>query len=137
MLAAEDKAPSLPTARDIAESWRFADDTATDKHFIGVGPIESRTLYTENGMLTGGAKYEEIWNFYAKRVGADRKYAKGTVQGVGGKANGGEYVILDRFGPGLSTATFSFATQQYAVTVQLSATSEKDKVHLSITVALR
>jgi hypothetical protein len=125
------------SAREITEAWRFVDDKAADVHFVGIGPENSDKLYTETGSFKGGASFAEIWNYYAEKCGTDRRYAEKTFQGVGGKSEEGEFVLLDSFVNERRTTTFALTTEEYTVSILLWVTDEERKTYLSITVAVR
>jgi hypothetical protein len=138
LFGAADKEPAeTRMAKEIAKEWRFVDQGAKDAHFVGIAPQDSQRLYTETGAWTSGASFEEIWNFYARKCGSDRRYAEETTQAVGAKAERGEYVLLDSFVSVPRTTTFGLTTDSHTVSVLLWLTGEKDKVYCSITVATR
>jgi hypothetical protein len=64
---------------------------------VGIAPEESTRLYSETGSLTGGVTLEELWNYYAKRCGADKSFAETSYQAVGSRSGEVEYLLLDTF----------------------------------------
>lgn len=129
--AAEDKA-AKPDA--IAKDWRYEATTAKETGWRGIGPLDSPRLYTESGTLTG-ASLEGAWNFYARKCGADKKYSETTQYAVAGEGKGGQYAIHDYERPGdPRITTFGFVSDGEVVSVQLSQSSDKEKIYVTITV---
>ncbi len=143
----DDKTPGPPEesaeASDIADAWWFEGvDTSSandSSQRTCAGPVDG-TFFACTGTIMNRGSYEDAWNFYAKKCGADETYSESPRIVGQPTSKNGYYTIFQRTDGGRHTTTFASHEKDATVTVHLheiEATSENTTLQLSVVVVQR
>ncbi|TWU08221.1 hypothetical protein [Stieleria varia] len=79
-----------PNANKTVDEWTFPHGSGGGIQTIGIGdgPIQTSIIDTKK-------TFGEVWTFYAKKIGSDKKYAEETAHYDHGKTIDGRYFIRD------------------------------------------
>ncbi|MEQ8788441.1 MAG: hypothetical protein RIC55_19175 [Pirellulaceae bacterium] len=79
-----------PNATKTVDEWAFPHGSGGSIKSIGIGdgPIQTSIIDTSKS-------FGDVWTFYAKKIGCDKKYVENTAYYDHGKTGDGRYLIRD------------------------------------------
>ncbi len=108
-------ASSVPSSHSTALSdWLLPQQSADHQHQIGItdGPIQTAILETERSV-------EQIWNFYAKKVGTQYRFAPKKLIIDQGQTGSGRYLIKETFKGTNRQALFVYTCQEFTLNASI------------------